>query len=239
MKIGLLFKNLFNYDEIIPPPKNIPSNMDSIYLTDSVENQKKALSKGWKYCYVTEQFLNVNTNIKKRLAIAHINCYPENYLPDNKNYDYVFICDSNVVKLDTNYSEFIKNASDKHALYVTSGWYIGINNNIKKELERSLCNKRWSYDFNNITNATQNYIKLFSDMNIDYHTVPVVSAKYIGWNINHDKKNIIADYVYKEYSKHLQGNIIFSTCLVLYPEYTFHYKDFLNDAGVHNHIKYF
>jgi hypothetical protein len=74
-------------------------------------------------------------------------------------------------------------------------------------------------------------------MKINYRNIPVVSAKYIGWNINHERKNIIADYVFNEYSKHLQGNIIFSTCLVLYTEDTLHYTKFLNDGQVEQHVK--
>lgn len=237
MKICLLFKNLFNYDVVLPPPINTPSNIDTIYLTDNIITQTNALSKGWKYSYITEQFLYHISNIEKRQAIAYINCYPENVISEIKEYDYVFICDSNVLKMDTNYGEFTNNSSNKHALYVTSGYYKGNNNNILEELNRSLSNMRWSYDFQNIKDATFEYLQQFKDMNIDYNSVPVVSAKYIGWNIHHDNKNLVADYVYKEYCKHLQGNIIFSTCLVLYPELIFHYTDFLNDGCVNGHIK--
>ena len=47
------------------------------------------------------------------------------------------ICDSNVTKLDTNYSEFIKGIEDQ-TLCITSGWYRGSHNNIVAELNRSL-----------------------------------------------------------------------------------------------------
>ena len=237
MKVCFLFKNLFNYDTIVSPPKNMPKNIDTIYLTDNEKNKNDALSKGWKYSYVTEKFLNSISNIEKRNAIAYINCYPEKIISDIKNYNYIFICDSNVIKLDTNYFEFTNSASDKHALYVTSGWYNGTQNNINQELKRSMMNSRWSYDFKNITDSTHKYLQQFYDMKLDYRSVPVVSAKYIGWNINHERKNIIADYVYSEYCKHLQGNIIFSTCLVLYPEDTLHYTGFLNDGTVSGHNK--
>ena len=35
MKVCFLFKNLFNYDVVLPPPVNIPKNIDTIYLTDN------------------------------------------------------------------------------------------------------------------------------------------------------------------------------------------------------------
>ena len=237
MKVCFLFKNLFNYDTVLPPPINIPKNIDTIYLTDNEKTQNDALSKGWKFSYVTEKFLNNVTSIEKRNAIAYINCYPEKIVDDIKNYNYIFICDSNVIKLDSKYLEFINSASDKHALYVTSGWYSGIHNNILEEMKRSLGNNRWSYDFKNIIDSTKKYLQDFYNMKINYHNIPVVSAKYIGWNINHERKNIIADYVFNEYSKHLQGNIIFSTCLVLYTEDTLHYTKFLNDGQVEQHVK--
>ena len=237
MKVCFLFKNLFNYDVVLPPPVNIPKNIDTIYLTDNKKTQNDALSKGWKFSYVTEKFLNNVSSIEKRNAIAYINCYPEKIVDDIKNYNYIFICDSNVIKLDTKYFEFINSASDKHALYVTSGWYSGIHNNILEELKRSLVNNRWSYDFKNIRDSTKKYLQKFYDMKINYRNISVVSAKYIGWNINHERKSIIADYVFNEYCKHLQGNIILSTCLVLYPEDTLHYTKFLNDGQVDQHAK--
>ena len=236
-KVCLLFKNLFNFDKVLPVPLNLPMMMDTIYLTDNTKTQTDALSKGWKYSYVTEKFLNSVSNIEKRNAIAYINCYPEKIIPYIKNYDYIFICDSNVIKLDTNYGEFINSVSDKHALYITSGWYNGIDNNIEKELERSLLENRWSYDFKNIIDNTHKYLQMFHDIKMSYRNIPVAIAKYIGWNINHERKNIIADYVFNEYCKHLQGNIIFSTCLVLYPEDTLHYTRFLNDGQYDKHAK--
>jgi hypothetical protein len=239
MKLCLLFKNLFDYDIVLPPPINLCENIDTIYLTDNKITQNCALSKGWKYSYITEKFINNTNSIEKRNAIGYINCYPEKIIPELKNYDYVFICDSNIIRLDTNYGEFINSVSNKHALYITSGYYNGTDNNILKELERSLSNRRWNYDFKNIKDATYKYLEIFSNMNIDYRNIPVVSAKYIGWNINHENKNIIADYVFNEHCKHLQGNIIFSTCVVLYPEDTLHYTQFLNDGQVSEHTKIF
>jgi hypothetical protein len=237
MKICLLFKNLFSYDIVLPPPINLPDNIDSIYLTDNKEVQKETLEKGWKYSYITEEFLSSTSSFEKRKVIAYINCYPEKVIPEINKYDYVFICDSNVVKLDTNYGEFINNSSEKYALYVTSGYYSGLNNNILRELERSVVSKRWSYNFKNMIASTNEYLKIIENMKIDYKSIPVVSAKYIGWNIHHERKNIIADYVFNEYSKHLQGNIIFSMCLVLHSSDTLHYTEFLNDGIVYSHVK--
>lgn len=232
-----LVKNLFNYDIIYPPPSNLSSNIDSVYVTDNSNSYHEALNKGWKYVYIVTEFLDKNDSFSKRLAIAYINCYPEKLIPELNRYNYIFICDANFINLPSNYNDFLSNKSIKYALYINSGYYKNDQNNIKEELYRSIHNSRWSYNFKQMIISTNEYLKLLNSINLDYKTIPVISAKYIGWNINHNNKNYIADYVYNEYSKHLQGNIIFSMCLALFKENIFHFDILNNDTNTLEHTQ--
>jgi hypothetical protein len=231
----LVFKNFYDYDPVLKIPDNLPTNMTPVYITDSSSNISIATSLGWQ-CYYVDTFKNITDPFQMRLTIAYINCYVEKVVPELLKYKYIFICDSNVVKLDSNYTDFINKRNINKALYLTSGWYRGNHNTMERELQRSIRNIRWRYNFDQMIHATNRYMTELKKLNIDIHDTPVVSAKYIGWNISHPNKELLADYVYEEYKKHLQGNIIFSFILKLYPEYIEHYTDFKNDGAVIGHV---
>jgi len=231
----LIVKNFFSYDPVVAKPE-LPKGVDGIYITDNEEDQKKALSLGWNKAFLVTQFLTVIDPLRKREIIALMNCYPETVVSELLAYDYVFICDSNVVKLDSNYQVFLDQASSNYALYVTSGWYRGDENNITRELVRSLANSRWSYNFNEITSCYQTYVQLLDRVGLNPGQCPVVSAKYIGWNLRHPTKKTIADFVYGEYMKHLQGNITISVTAKLFPNDVYHYTGFINDGKVCSHL---
>lgn len=229
-----IFKNFFSYDPVLKLPNNLPPNITPIYITDSINAITTAKELGWEVVY-KDTYNHITDPFEKRKLIAEINCYPERFI-DCSKYKFVYICDANVITLDSNYATFISNKGDKNALYLTSGWYSGHNNTMQKELERSLTNKRWSYNFNEIKHSVDEYHSKLTNLEIPFDDTPVISAKYIGWNISHSYKNIIADYVYNEYMKHLQGNIIFSMALKLYPDYICHYTGFKNDGCVLKHL---
>jgi len=230
----LIFKNLFGYDTISGLPKKLPQNMRCFYIIDSTDNCQKAESLGWETIYINK-YLDITDSFKKRKVIAEINCYPERFI-DTSQFKYVFICDSNVVALDSNYSDFVSKKSEEKALYLTSGWYKGSQNTMQQELARSLGNRRWEYNFNEMRKSVSEYLSHLTDMGKNIAHTPVISAKYIGWNINHPMKREISDYVYTEYTKHLQGNIIFSMALQIYPAHIEHYTNFKNDGSVSDHI---
>jgi hypothetical protein len=186
----------------------MPLNVTPIYITDCMTKYNQAKDMGYT-AYYTDKYKDITDSFERRKIIAYINCYPEKVIPELLQYTYVFICDSNVVELDSNYKEFINLKSDNKCLYLTSGWYKKSDNTMKKELERSLHNPRWQYNFDQMKDSVNEYFKLLEKLNINIDDTPVVSAKYIGWNIKHNYKNILSDFVYKEYMKHLQGNIIF------------------------------
>ena len=83
---------------------------------------------------------------------------------------------------------------------------------------------RWSYDYENMKTSTMRYKTEIENMNIDFFSVPVISAKYFGWNLNHPLYEIISEHFYDEYCKHLQGNIILSYLSSIYKDNTFEYK---------------
>jgi len=236
MDTCLIFKNLFNYDHINPIPHNIPDGVDPIYITDSSQNAHIATSFGWKV-YVTDMFKKIgNDSFERRKAISFINCYPECVIPELLQYTYIFICDSNVLTLDPEYNTFVAHKSPLKALYLTTGWYSGSDNTIYKEMQRSLMNQRWKYNFKEIKESTLKYIRQLNDKGIADSDMPVASAKYIGWNIRHPRKHTIADNVYEESLIHLQGNIILSYILHLYPDDITHYINSFKHGSVGNHL---
>jgi hypothetical protein len=228
-----IFKNLFNYDKIGGIPSKLPKNMKCLYITDSTDSCKKAKALGWDTIFVNK-YVGISDPFEKRKVIAEINCYPERFI-DTTKFKYAFICDSNVVALDSNYSDFVSKKSDDKALYLTSGWYSGVENTIHQELKRSLQNERWLYNFDKILISAGEYVTYLTEKGTNLADTPVVSAKYIGWNITHPMKRKISDYVYNEYIKHLQGNLIFSMALQIYPEHIEHYTKFMNDGKVSTH----
>ena len=236
MDTCLIFKNLFNYDHINPIPHNIPDGVDPIYITDSSQNAHIATSFGWKV-YVTDMFKEIgDDSFERRKAIAFINCYPERIIPELLQYTYIFICDSNVRSFDPDYKTFVAHKSPLKALYLTTGWYSGSDNTIYKEMQRSMMNQRWKYNFKEIKESTLKYIHQLNDKGIADSDMPVASAKYIGWNIGHPNKHTIADNVYEEYLIHLQGNIIFSYILHMYPDDITHYINSFKHGSVGNHL---
>jgi hypothetical protein len=215
----IIFKNLFNYDPISAPP-HTDLEISKVYICDSEESKCQAISNGWTNVLITKQFINATTPKEKRNAIAYLNTFPEKVFPELAEYDIIFICDANIIDFDSDYNRFIHESIKSHdsALFITSGYYT-VDNSIQKELERSLCVSRWSYDSENMKISMKDYSCV-----CDINSIPVVSAKYIGWNIKHSSKTKIAQWVYNEYLKHLQGNIIFSMCIPMFPDEIFHFN---------------
>jgi hypothetical protein len=232
----LVFKNLFGYDPVPRVPGRMPPGMTPVYITDSQSDKRLAESYGWT-AYCIDEYNGTTDSFEKRKVIAKINCYPEQVVPDLLEYTYIFICDSNVVTLDSNYEEFVKLAKNGgKPLFVTSGYYSGRSNTMNKELMRSLGNGRWSYNFDKMQESTYRYLHTLRERNLSIDNTPVVSAKFIGWNIKSEFKSMLADIVYNEYMIHLQGNIIFSYVLQIHPEHVEHYTGFKNDCTVRGHL---
>lgn len=230
--IAYATKNLWGYERVHQVPVNLPAGMNPIYITDNEATAMEAASKGWLNVVITDRFLNITDKTQRRTAIGMINCYPEMFV-NLSNYDRVYVCDSNIISLPSNYADFINHDVEK-ACYTYSGYYKGTDDNIVKELYRSV-NSRWAYNRKGMEEATRDYLQIMTELEIDYRKESVSSAKYIGWNLKHKDKNTVANYVYKEYIRHLQGNIIFTIARVIYPDLVSNFRILNDDCQLSAH----
>ena len=111
-------------------------------------------------------------------------------------------------------------------MFVTSGYYKGVRDNIKTECQVSCKVQRWSYDHNQIKICTDRYIKELLDKKMNIDSLSIVSAKYIGWNVKHPDYDMMSNILYNEYCENLQGNIILTYMSAIYKEKIYnHYND--------------
>lgn len=238
-----LVKNFFNYEKILPVPSDLPTELITVYLTDNDETAKIAKEIGWDYSVVNKDYLNITDSMEIRKVIAKINSYPNIFIPNiikKHAADFIFISDSNIISMWSKYKDFVDSCDSDKCLFVTSGYYSNSpeRDNIKKELEISAKQSRWSYNGDGMITCTERYMNELELKGIKYEDISVVSAKYIGWNITHPKYKDLSDILYEEYLKNLQGNIILSYMAAMYGEYVNNYfcSDYTNGrvAG-HNH----
>lgn len=218
-----LVKNLYNYEKVISPPTNLSDNFVKVYITDNETNYKLAVNLGWDIVKKTEEFLNINDKFERRKIISYINSFPHKVVPEVLDYNFVFVCDSNIVTLWDNYINFTNECTSEYVLFVTSGYYSGYRDTIMGECNASLSECRWEYNHNEIVDSSNKYIQELNDNNIDTLKLSVVSAKYIGWNLKHKKYNFLSEKFYQEGCKHLQGNIILTHLSGLYPNIIYNY----------------
>jgi hypothetical protein len=225
--IAFMTWNLYDYEFVRQPPEGLPDMGFTIYITDSDENQSEAMELGWDIAYKTDKFKGITDKFKKRNSLSHIICYPEEVL-DLRQFDSVFMFDSNVMVMPLNYTEFVKDALDSEcAFYCSSHVYSGERDTVEAELAASHQNARWSYNFEAMDKYVGKYITLLKSIS---STPSIVFAKYIGWNLKNPMKDVIADYIFHEEHKHLQGNIVLTMASVLFKSYIFNYKlEYMNN----------
>jgi hypothetical protein len=241
MKLAYCSFNLFGYEHITPPPKNLPKEFITFYVTDSVENVNESEKLGWTHGVLFEKFKDETDKFKKRIAVSYLKIFFDKILPDIENFDLVFFVDSNVVRLFDGWFDFVQDSIENKNSFVintTKGWYIGNDkhrNTIKHELELSLVQARWSYNFDSMRKRVNEYIKELNELN---ESGPIVSAKYICWNTKHQDKSFIQNIFFEESTIHLQGNIILSYLSGKYPTNvrTFHTEKFTNGELVGHKI---
>lgn len=221
--------NFFGYETVNPPPEGIPEGFGKIYFTDNIDMCVEAEGKGWEAVLHKEHIFLIDP-WEKRKAIAEVKIYPELVYRSILNYDRVFVTDSDVIKLDSNYGEFVEmSLRDDRSLYVTGGYYSGGRNSILAELGASL-GGRWDYNKQEMMAATAEYINEVGE------ECPVISAKFICWHMKN--KYRIDHLYYKESMKHLQGNIILSYLAKKYPQDIMVYGGFKNDVIQSPHKEY-
>lgn len=223
-----LAKNFFNYEKVMGPPDGIPEELITVYLTDNDETARLAKEMGWDYSVVNKDYLNVNDPMEMRRIVGKINSYPNFFISDiiqKYSSNFIFICDSNIISMWTKYKDFVNSCNLDKCLFVTSGWYSYSPNrdNMLSELNVSLSQSRWQYNRDGMIKCTERYMNEFSLNGILYEDVSVVSAKYIGWNINHPMYKKLSDILYTEYLQNLQGNIILSYMATIYKDYVNNY----------------
>jgi hypothetical protein len=218
-----LVKNLYNYEIVNPPPSNIPDKFVTVYVTDNDVNCKKAKKLGWDIVKKTEEFLNINDKFGRRKVISYINSFPHKVVPEVLDYKFVFVCDSNIIRLWDNYKNFTETCSEEFALFITSGFYSGERDNIIAECNASTSVSRWSYNKTEIANSTKRYVDELIKHNVNINTLSVSSAKYIGWNLKHENYDLLSNVLYNEGCKNLQGNIILTYMSGLYPNIIYNY----------------
>lgn len=216
MKNLYITMNLFGYEQLTPPPKLLPKNLTTCYITDNEDTENKAKELGWGIVKKTNSFNDVTKNLDKRISVARIKCFPAEFVPEINDFKFVFICDSNIEKIRGDYESFIDSCSDDKCLFLTHGYYKGDRDNMYSELLASK-QPRWSYNYDNMTEATLRYIKELKSLNVDYKKLSVVSGKYIGWNLRHKSYNEISNKIYNERKVNLQGNIILTYISGIHP----------------------
>jgi hypothetical protein len=216
-------KNLWGYEQLNPAPKLLDDNFFKFYITDDVNSKEYLLNNGWNDVIIIENYKDVVDLKERRKIISEINCFPEKYIENLNNFEKVFSVDSNVISLWNEFLKFTNSCPEDKCLYITSGWYSGARNSIVSELRESN-QSRWSYDYESMKRSVDNYKNEIENLGIDFNSIPVISAKYFGWNLNHPAYQTISNHFYKEYTEHLQGNIILSYLNSIYKNDTFEYR---------------
>ncbi len=223
-----LVKNLFNYEIVISPPNNLPDNFETVYVTDNDVNCDLAKNLGWGIVKKVEDYLHVTDKFQRRQVIGFINSFPHKVCPEVIDYKFVFVCDSNIIRLWDEYTVFTSNCTSDNALFITSGYYSNSRDTIMSERDESIRVSRWSYNRDEINSSTEKYISELKENNVDLSTLSVASAKYIGWNLRHKDYDLLSNKLYSEYTINLQGNIILTYMSGLFPNgiYNFHTKKY-------------
>jgi hypothetical protein len=216
-------KNLWGYEQLNSAPQLLDDTFFKFYITDDVNSKEQLLNNGWDDVIVIENYKHVTNLKERRRIISEINCFPGKYIENLNNFEKVFNVDSNVVVLWNDFLTFTNSCPEDKCLYITSGWYDGARNSIVSELRESN-QSRWCYDYESMKHSVDNYRNEIENLGIDFNNIPVISAKYFGWNLNHPAYQTISNHFYKEYTEHLQGNIILSYLSAIYKDNMFEYK---------------
>ena len=234
-----LVKNLFNYEIVVSPPNNLPDNFETVYVTDNDVNCDLAKNLGWGIVKKVEDYLHVTDKFQRRQVIGFINSFPHKVCPEVIDYKFVFVCDSNIIRLWDEYTVFTSNCTSDNALFMTSGYYSNSRDTIMGERDESIGVSRWSYNRDEINSSTEKYISELKENNVDLSTLSVVSAKYIGWNLRHKDYDLLSNKLYSEGSINLQGNIILTYMSGLFPNsiYNYHTKNYLGGRlNIHRYV---
>jgi hypothetical protein len=215
-------KNFWGYEELNPPPNSLTSEFVKFYITDNYDSADILKNIGWDEVIIVTNYQDIIDVKTRRRIISEINCFPQKYIKELDNFNKVFVVDSNVIELWDEFLDFTSSSPSHKCLYVTSGWYSGERNTIMSELKHSN-QKRWEHDYEHMKLAVNCYKNKIESLGVSFNNVPVISAKYFGWNLKHESYEKISKSFYEEYCNHLQGNIILSYLKIIYNDDIFNY----------------
>lgn len=206
-RVAFVVVQMFGYDAVNPPPANVPAGFHKWYVCDTSTTRGAALGLGWEYVVVVDIPAALSSDRHLRMQkVADVMTRVADLLPEGA-YDHVFRCDANVRRLFDEWTPFALEAmASGKALYCTTGYYSGVRDTIEAELASSLHEAAWS--------PFHEQMKKFT---LAYRTAlgpgipaPIVSAKYVGWNLHHPHRPRLVEAFAKDLVAHWQGNIILS-----------------------------
>lgn len=226
--------NHFGYEEPHGPPEGLPADFYAIYITDDNQTAHAVAKLGWNavvldklpaYARVffdpLQDLSYVNRTAFKMSGwqfmrtgfVGRARYEPLQYAAVREaGCTQAFFMDGNVKTLNGVHVEnqFFSPCSDSlKALCVSSGWYVGSRDDLQPELDGSLAQPRWSFSHASMTAATREYMEL---LQWKYGPSPttIVSAKFLGWNLNHPMTPALGEWLTREAQLHYQGNIALS-----------------------------
>jgi hypothetical protein len=237
MKKCYINRNLWNYDVPQRPPI-LGSEFDTVYITDNKQNADVAKQLGWNKIIIYDKHGSVQDKfLRRRIIGKFLTVRLEDTFPVLNEYDQIFICDSNIIKHPVWYNDFVNLSTNDKCMYITHGYYKGARNTLKQEFIQSLSSSRWKHSHDNLKECYNNTYQKLIPIDI-LNTLPIYSAKYIGWNLKHSKYEEISKLTYSLMEKCFQGNILLSLISALYYDDIFHYKQEIFGTGkltMHKH----
>ena len=205
-KVGLLVINLDNYDHLLAPPFNKNKfNITTFYITNNKNDVETLKNLGWDNikCLLNDKR---KEHLPYNFELTSYKLYPEKIFPELLDYNILISIDGNVRKLsDIFLNEYIYSIKN-YSLLLENLWYPPAKNNLSLEFKRSR-QERWKKCWNSFIEAEKRYI----NDGFDLKNIKVCSAKYVVINMKKKTTNkYIWDFLNKEYTNHLQGNIIYA-----------------------------
>jgi hypothetical protein len=208
--------NFWNYDELRPPFTGLPSDFYRIYMTDQNDSRasRRLLDLGWNKVLVVN--LSDRNNFDRRMFVSRARLFPELFAPLGAC-ERVFFTDANIIAAESSrYETWARSMKNSSALLIMLGYYSGKRDDIDVELQESICQERWRYSWTAMTERTRYYQRVILNRT-NSTKARVASAKYLGWNMAHPHRHLVAEWLLHEASIHVQGNIAISVAVVLFP----------------------
>lgn len=218
LKIAYYTFNLYRYEDILPPPTNLPEGVTTFYVTDNEDFEYRAKEQGWDRVINFTNFSGEKDPFKMRVAVSYIKIFFGEIVPELLDYDLVFISDSNIIRLFDGWFDFYNDSLsniNSFTLAAVSGYNKLEEDNFEFELLQSSCQSRWAYNAETMKIRVRWYINKLKEVGVQDS---VISAKYMVWNPKHVDFEFIKELFYEESQIHLQGNLILGFMAAIHPD---------------------